>query len=97
MKIMVQLNDEASQELQGSQRDTNFRSDTKGESDRLLAVLTGLGVKLEPVHPGQTHPLLIPFFMIQVTDRRTADEIIERLQQFKIVAAAYLKPDEQLP
>lgn len=93
MRVMVQLRQDAAMELQAEDSTAGQREKTR----ELLAALTELGVKLEPVHPGQTHPLLAPFFMVEVADRETAEKVISRLQRFDIVEAAYLKPEEQLP
>jgi hypothetical protein len=35
--------------------------------------------------------------MVEVPDRETAEKVIDRLSQFPIVEAAYIKPDEELP
>lgn len=97
MRVMVQLREDAAMELQQGQ--TGSTSDSQGESEtqKLLNAATELGVRLEPVHPGQTHPLLAPFFMVETPDRETAEKVIDRLSRFKTVEAAYLKPDEQMP
>ena len=97
MRVMIQLREDAAMELQQGQ--TGSTSDSQGESEtqKLLNAATELGVRLEPVHPGQTHPLLAPFFMVETPDRETAEKVIDRLSRFKTVEAAYLKPDEQMP
>jgi len=98
MRVMVQLREDAAMELQKGQ--VSRQSDSpQGESEiqEVLKAAAELGVRLEPVHPGQTHPLLAPFFMVDVPDRETAEKVIDRLSRFKIVEAAYLKPDEQAP
>lgn len=98
MRVMVQLREDAAMELQQGQAG-RISGSLQGESEtqELLNAATELGVRLEPVHPGQTHPLLAPYFMVDVPNRETAEKVIEGLSRFKTVEAAYLKPDEQLP
>ncbi len=98
MRVMVQLREDAAMELQKGQ--VGSTSDSPQEESEIQEVLNAaaeLGVRLEPVHPGQTHPLLAPFFMVETPDRETAEKVIDRLSRFKIIEAAYLKPDEQAP
>lgn len=98
MHVMVQLREDAAMELQKGQVGRPSDS-SQGESEiqKVLNAAAELGVRLEPVHPGQTHPLLAPFFMVEVPDRETAEKVIDRLSRFTIIEAAYLKPDEQAP
>jgi hypothetical protein len=98
MRVMVQLREDAAMQLQQGQSGHHTESATGGsETEELLNVVAELGVRLEPLHPGQTHPLLMPHFMVDTPNRETAEKVIERLSRFKSVEAAYLKPDEELP
>lgn len=57
-----------------------------------------LGVALQPVHPGQSHPLLAPFFFIEVPDDGAhAQRIVDRLKKVKGVEAAYIRPSNEAP
>jgi hypothetical protein len=96
MRVMVQLQNDAAMTLHGA-GETSALEHADPATQQMLQATAELGVRLEPVHPGQTNPLLVPFFMVEVPDRETAEKVIDRLQRFNFVEAAYLKPDEQLP
>lgn len=96
MRVMVQLREDAATKLHQA-GDTKTSEQGESETQQLLQATAELGVRLEPVHPGQTHPLLMPYFGVEVPDREMAEKVINRLQRFDIVEAAYLKPEEQLP
>jgi hypothetical protein len=95
MRVTVQLRQDAAMELQ--QSGESSASQLGSDSQQLLATVAELGGRLAPVHPGQTHPLLVTFFVVEVPNRQTAEELINRLQQLNVVEAAYLNPNEQLP
>jgi hypothetical protein len=98
MRVIVQLQEDAAMELQQGQVDRTISSVTgASQTKELLDAAAGLGVQLEPLHPGQTHPLLTPYFMVEVADREAAQKVIDSLSRFPIVEAAYLKPEEQMP
>jgi|GEM_PF-2535500 len=97
MRVMIQLREDAATELHKTYGQTTASLPKKAATTQLLKAVEKLGGKIEPVHPGQTHPLLVPFFMIEVTDQKSAEKIISRLQKFDIVEAAYLGPDDELP
>jgi hypothetical protein len=93
MRVIVQLQEDAAKALQGQSASPELTSETKA----LLDAAAEMGVHLEPLHPGQTHPLLAPYFTVEVADSGTSEKVIDRLSRFPIVEAAYLKPDEGLP
>ncbi len=64
---------------------------------KLALLLDEMGVKLTPVHPGATDPLLAPYFTVDVEDEAAIDELIGRLRDFPIIEAAYLKPPDAAP
>ena len=97
MRVMIQLREDAAMELHQQSGQSIGSSKTETQAEQLLKAASELGVKLEPVHPGQTHPLLAPYFMVETPDRETAEKVINHLNRFEIVEAAYLKPEEQLP
>jgi hypothetical protein len=98
MRIEVQLQPDAALDLHRKEikRGKNFQ-ENQSSAAQLANEVRDLGLKLEPIHPGQTHPLLAPYFSIEVPDRQTAERVIDQLLQNKIVEAAYLQPDEQAP
>jgi hypothetical protein len=63
----------------------------------LRAAVEALGLSLHPVHPGASHPLLAPFFYIDLPGAASAEAVIERLQKTTGVEAAYLRPAAEPP
>ena len=94
MRVTVQLHENAARELQQAQLDS---SGTSSQTRELIDTAAEFGAQLEPLHPGQSHPLLMSYFTTEVPDRETAEKLIDRLSQNQSVAAAYLKPDDELP
>lgn len=97
MQVMLQLQNDAAMELHQQTGTLTESSGGESEAQELVNAAAELGVSLIPVHPGQTHPLLAPYFMVEVQNRETAEKVLDRLQRFNIVEAAYLKPEDQLP
>jgi aspartate aminotransferase-like enzyme len=98
MRVEVQVQQDAALDLHEQQGGPEARaSRSKSGASKLKKEIEKLGLKLEPVHPGQTHPLLTPYFMIEVPDRQTAERVIDRLTKNKIVEAAYLRPEDTAP
>ena len=98
MRVEIQVQGDAALDLhkQLSER-RKGASQSKSGTSKLKQEIEKMGLKLEPIHPGQTHPLLAPYFMIEVPDHQTAERLIQRLTQNKIVEAAYLRPEESAP
>jgi hypothetical protein len=90
MQVMVKVKPEASAGLQREQ-------DTTEASNTLLQAAQELGVRLEPVHPGETDPTLAPYFAIEVGDPLKAEEVRARFDSLDATEAAYLKPPDYLP
>ena len=67
------------------------------ESEALLKVINTYDLTLQPIHPGTKDPNLQTYFMLEVQDPETAQEIVDRLQQLPGVEAAYIKPPDELP
>ena len=95
MRVMTQLRPQAARELRSAQTGRNVP--LSPETRQLAELANRLGVKLEPVHPGDVHPSLIPYYLIEAPDQETVDKLLEELRQLNAVEAAYVKPDEQLP
>ncbi|MFQ5633093.1 MAG: hypothetical protein ACE5I1_30360, partial [bacterium] len=66
-------------------------------SRELLKVIDGLGVTLEPMHPGTDNPQLVRYFYIEIPEPLTAEQVIAQLRQSKAIEAAYQKPPDALP
>jgi hypothetical protein len=64
---------------------------------QVLEVASEFGVSLRPVHPGETDPLLAPYFAVDLPDAPTARRFIERLHGNTAVVAAYPEPSISPP
>ncbi|MBI3269638.1 MAG: hypothetical protein HYZ53_11500 [Planctomycetes bacterium] len=63
----------------------------------LGAVLTDLGLALEPLHPGSTVEDLAAHFSIAAPTEEVGREVVRRLNQLDAVEGAYLKPLDAPP
>lgn len=98
MRVIVEVDQDAAIELRHARSsDAHPFADENTKSRELLDAAEELGVRFQPLHPGQPHQLLATYFMVEVADRKTADEVVDRLSRLTAVRAAYLKPEEQLP
>ena len=91
MKIEIQIRADAALELHNQQADENTGA------GKIKKEVEQFGLRLEPVHPGQTHPLLAPYFTIEVPDSQTAKKVIEQLTKNNLVEAAYIRPEQSPP
>ena len=97
MQVEVQLQPDVALDLHQQVEHREKASPSRSRAADLKQAVEELGLKLEPMHPGQSHPLLVPYFMIEVPDRQTAERVIHRLTQHQAVEAAYLRPEEAAP
>jgi hypothetical protein len=70
---------------------------TASAADAILDAARELGITVTPVHPGQTHELLAPYFFVEVRDLATAQTVAKRLQQVKGVDGAWVRSSDDLP
>ena len=49
------------------------------------------------MHPGQTHELLMPFFVIDAPDRAAAERITARLRELQGVEGAWTQANPATP
>ena len=96
MRVMIQIQERVARELQNHFSHPADSPKIKPNTARLLHVINEFGAGLTPVHPGAVHPLLVPFFMVDVSDQATAEQMIRRVRRFKTVEAAYIQPESQL-
>lgn len=94
MRIELQLNVEAASVIRA--RAHSVGGDHSA-AERLVTMLTALGLDLQPVHPGTVPLTLAPFFSIEVPDEAAARRVVDRLRAMEGVEAAYLRPDNELP
>ncbi|MGK7911486.1 MAG: hypothetical protein AB4050_08390 [Synechococcus sp.] len=66
-------------------------------SEQLIQLAQELNVLLEPLHPGETDPYLVPYFKVEVPDQTTADRVIFHFQTLDAIEGAYIKPSAELP
>jgi hypothetical protein len=89
MQVVIKLSQEAAQALHGLQ--------PSPEGERVRGVVANLGFRLEPIHPGTSDPSLQQYFAVEVGDRASAVHVVTAVQQDPSVAAAYVKPADELP
>jgi hypothetical protein len=66
-------------------------------ADAVRRAADEVGVTLRPLHPGQTHDLLMPFFVVEAPDRTSAERIATRLREVPGVEGAWLQPPQAIP
>jgi hypothetical protein len=66
------------------------------EAEELHRRAEELGVELQPVHPGETDPLLAPYFYVAAPDSE-AERIAAELAALPGVEGAYVKPTAEPP
>ncbi len=97
IQIEVELDLNVALEIQhlGSQKKRS--KEVQIETGHLLKTVNKLGITLTPRHPGQDHPLLAPYFSVEVNDSNAADKVIEQLLKLAAVKGAYIGPQSEPP
>ena len=90
MRVTLQISPEAARKLHRGEHSTPATRE-------IAEAASGMGVSLEPMHPGVEDAELAQYFTVQVPDTTTAEEVINRLRSCEAVEAAYLKPPETMP
>ncbi len=67
------------------------------KSEALLRMVETFGLTLEPMHLDSDDPILRSYFIVEVSDRATAQRVMNSLRQSEAVEAAYVKPPDELP
>lgn len=89
-RVVVQLTHEASHALRaGGARSAELDAVVRAVSERNAAI--------QPLDPAPVHPLLAPFFVVDLSTAADAQELIARLQGNSVVIAAYTEPQVDLP
>jgi hypothetical protein len=65
--------------------------------EQILTIIREKGGELKPIYPGAGHPLLAPYFSVEVPDLTIAKELIGQLLDCPAIEAAYLTPRPELP
>jgi hypothetical protein len=89
VEIAVQLRSDVALALQGG-------DGGMPEAEELRRRAEALGVQLQPVHPGETDPLLVPYFYSEAPDD-DAERIAAELAALPGVEGAYVKPAAEPP
>ena len=89
MRIAVQLTPTA--------RKHSASSRAAPQYDALANLARDLRVSLEPMHPDSADETLSTWYSVDVPDEATAHTIVSQLLRQPAVAAAYLKPPDELP
>jgi hypothetical protein len=89
VEISVQLRPDVALALQGE-------GGGMPEAEELGRRAEALGVQLQPVHPGETDPLLAPYFYCEAPDE-DAERIAAELAALPGVEGAYVKPAAEPP
>ena len=97
MQATVQLAYETALELHGFEEQPRKRGARSGATRELLKTVADLGLEIRPQFPGQTHPLLVSFFLIDIPDKETAEEDLAQLRELESVEGAYLTPPAEPP
>jgi hypothetical protein len=88
VEIVVQLREDVARGVSARE--------PEGEADDVRRRADELGVSIEPMHPGESDPLLTPYFVVQAPGD-DAPRIAEELSALPGVEAAYVKPAAELP
>lgn len=97
MRIELQLDLDTAIDLQRLLSEPEGRREPSA-AEGLHRAARRLGLELHPTHPGQSHPLLAPFFFVEVQgDARRAAHVAEQLRHERGVEAAYVRPADQPP
>ena len=97
MRVELQLDPDAARELRGGDDHVHATRSASSQADAIREAARELGVTVAPMHPGQTHELLAPFFYVEAPDRAVAERVASRLRHVRGVAAAWVRPSEQQP
>jgi hypothetical protein len=97
MRVEIQLDLDTARELHTGAAGARTRGNVSSGAASVRQVARELGVTVAPVHPGQTHEFLAPFFFVDAPDRATAERVAKRLQKVKGVEAAWVRPSDELP
>jgi len=90
MRVVVQLKLPEALALQGAGPPTVALR-------QILQVTEAVGAELRPVHPGATHALLAPYFVVDVRSRTMAEQLIDQLLPLEAVVSAHVEPPLQPP
>jgi len=90
IEVIIQLAEDVSLSLQNN-------TNSSGNSQQLLNLMSEINLKINPLHPGTKDPSLITWFYLMIADETKADEAVRRLKMCKCVESAYKKPPGEPP
>lgn len=97
MQATAQLAYETALDLHGFKKQPWDQGEHSDATRELLQTVADLGLEIKPQFPGQTHPLLVSFFLVDIPDMEKAEEVLTQLRKLDSVEAAYLTPPAELP
>jgi hypothetical protein len=97
MRITIQLRPGAAQAVHELLENPSSHKEENPEVSQLVKAIQKHGGKMEAVHPGASHPLLLPFFSAEVATTQLAQSLVRELKNVEIVESAFLAPSAQLP
>ena len=95
MRITIQLQPDAARALHAYLQDPSTHKSSP-DAQQLLNIVNRHKGKIEPVHPGQTHPLLLGNFTVEIPASGAGKRIMEELTQLGSISA-YLSPEPETP
>jgi hypothetical protein len=97
MRVSLQLEPESARALHQRLQGDPEALQSSPEMQSLSDSIEKHNGKLQAVHPGQSHPLLIPFFSVETPTRHEAENLIADLERIRGVSGAYLSPEAEMP
>lgn len=97
MSIVIQVDEKIALELYRYFQHTDDNQTPSFLTQQLLAFTTEHQTTLIPMYPGQFHPLLVVYFLIETTQPTDDDQLIAILLTMPQVKAAYKKANAELP
>jgi hypothetical protein len=89
-RVVVQLTDEAAQALRAG-------SKISADLDAVMRAVRDQKAAIMPLDPIPVHPLMAPFFVIDLSTPEGAQTLVARLQGNSAVIAAYAEPQVDRP
>ena len=88
IQVIVQVSSDVAHELHIGESNT---------SEELRKMAKKLDISLKPMHPDSKDLLLEQYFIVEISETLSVEQVIKLLRQCKAVEAAYIKPPDELP
>lgn len=97
MSVVIQVEANTAFELHHYCRQANDQQVLSAAVQQLLQIVSKYHAKLIPLYPGQSHPLLVIYFLIETDNSQIDSSLIAVLLKLKQIKAAYKQPKPELP